>query len=81
VFTETWLTELTPALDGFRIIRANRTTESGKRKGGGLAVFVNVRWCNSVQEQTCTSDIEPLAESAEGILARYCDSCVCPSLS
>jgi len=69
VFTETWLTEFTPcthaALDGFRIIRADGTTESGKRKGGGLAVFVNDRWCNSghitVKVQTCTADIELLA--------------------
>jgi len=48
VFTETWLTELTPdthaALDRFCIIGAYRTMESGKRKGGGLAVFVNDRW-------------------------------------
>ena len=36
VLTETWLTELTPDTD-----------ESGKRKGGGLAVSVNDRWCNS----------------------------------
>ncbi|KAI4881116.1 hypothetical protein NFI96_026359, partial [Prochilodus magdalenae] len=51
VFTETWLTTLTPdtlvSLDGFHLIRADRMVESGKRKGGGLAVFVNDRWCNS----------------------------------
>ena len=50
VFTETWLTELTPdtnaTLDGFHLLRADRTRESGKRKGGGLAMFVNDRWCN-----------------------------------
>ena len=50
VLTETWLTELTPDtdanLDGFQLWRANRTAESVKRKGGGLAVFVNDKWCN-----------------------------------
>ncbi|XP_029922299.1 NLR family CARD domain-containing protein 3-like [Myripristis murdjan] len=68
MFTETWLTELTPDtaadLDGFKLVRADRTRESGKRKGGGLAVFVNDRWCNSghitIKEQLCCRDIELL---------------------
>ena len=50
MFTETWLTKLTPdtnaILDGFHLLQADRTRESGKGKGGGLAVFVNDRWCN-----------------------------------
>lgn len=50
VFTETWLTELTPdinnTLDGFQMRRADRTRERGKSKGLGLIVFVNNRWCN-----------------------------------
>ena len=41
--------------------------ESGKRKGGGLAVFVNDSWCNSghitVKEQVCSKDIKLLAVS------------------
>ncbi|KAI3367053.1 hypothetical protein L3Q82_009685 [Scortum barcoo] len=45
LFTETWLTALTPdtaaELDGFKLLRADRNRESGKRKGGGMAVFVN----------------------------------------
>ena len=45
VLTETWLTELTPDadanLDGFQLQQADRTTESEKRKEGGLVVFVN----------------------------------------
>lgn len=69
LFTESWLTALTPdavvELDGFQIIRADRTLESGKRKGGGLAVFVNDRWCNpghiTIKEQLCSKDIELLA--------------------
>ena len=71
VLTETWLTELTPDTDanlnGFQLLRADRTAESGKRKGGGLAVFVNDRWCNSghitVKEQVCSKDIKLLALS------------------
>ena len=34
-------------LDSFQLIWADRTSESGKRKGGGLVVFVNYRWWNS----------------------------------
>ena len=71
VLTETWLPELTPDtdvnLDRFQLQRAGRTAESGKRKGGGLAVFVNDSWCNSghitVKEQVCSKDIELLAVS------------------
>ena len=51
VLTETWLTVLTldtdANLDGFQMRWVDRMAESGKRKGGGLAVFVNDRWCNS----------------------------------
>ncbi|KAI3375834.1 hypothetical protein L3Q82_004108 [Scortum barcoo] len=71
LFTETWLTALTPdtaaELDGFTLLRADRSKESGKRKGGGLAVFVNDRWCKpghiTVKEQHCCKDIELLAIS------------------
>ncbi|XP_017537692.1 uncharacterized protein LOC108410896 [Pygocentrus nattereri] len=42
LFSESWLTALTPdtvvTLDGFQLIRADRTTESGKRKGGKKAI-------------------------------------------
>ena len=69
--TETWLTELTldtdKNLDGFQLRRADRMPEKGKRKGGGLAVFANDRWCNSghitVKEQVCSKDIKLLAVS------------------
>ncbi|TWW55977.1 hypothetical protein D4764_09G0010270 [Takifugu flavidus] len=71
LFTETWLTALTPdmaaQLEGFTLLRADRSRESGKRKGGGLAVFVNDRWCNpghiTIKEQHCCKDIELLAVS------------------
>ena len=52
-------------LDSFQLIWADRTSESGKRKGGGLVVFVNYRWWNSghitIKEQICCKDIELLA--------------------
>uniref|UniRef100_A0A3P9CG55 Phospholipase A2-like central domain-containing protein n=1 Tax=Maylandia zebra TaxID=106582 RepID=A0A3P9CG55_9CICH len=71
MLTESWLTSLTPdtsvTLPGFQLLRADRTRDSGKRKGGGLAVFVNDRWCNpghiTVKEQLCSRDIELLAVS------------------
>ena len=71
IFTETWLTEQIPdstvAVEGFSLIRADRTEESGKKKGGGLAVFVSDRWCKpehvTVKERICNRDIELLAVS------------------
>ncbi|MBN3311637.1 MROH1 protein, partial [Atractosteus spatula] len=68
-FTETWLQELIPdsnvTIGGFQTVRADRNTESGKRKGGGLAVLVNNRWCNPghthVKERVCNPDIELVA--------------------
>ena len=66
-FTESWLNEHTTdtlvALDGFHLVRADRKVkESGKKKGGGLEMFVNDKWCNAghvyVKEQRCTTDIE-----------------------
>ncbi|KAL6473956.1 hypothetical protein MHYP_G00175170 [Metynnis hypsauchen] len=69
-FSETWLHQDIPddnvSIDGFQTIRADRgCTESGKRKGGGLAVLVNNRWCNpghiTIKERACCPDIELLA--------------------
>ena len=69
-FTETWLHEQIPdsnvTVPGFQTVRADRdTTATGKKKGGGLAVLVNNRWCNpghvSVKERVCNADIELVA--------------------
>ena len=69
-FTETWLhrdiTDHIVSVDGFHTIRADRDCiESGKRKGGGVAVFVNSSWCNpghiTIKEQLCSPDAELLA--------------------
>ena len=50
----------------FQTVRADRdTTATGKKKGGGLAVLVNNRWCNpghvSLKECVCRPDIELVA--------------------
>ncbi|KAI3374668.1 hypothetical protein L3Q82_021241 [Scortum barcoo] len=47
--------------------RRTEARRADKRKGGGLAVFVNDRWCNpghiTIKEQHCCKDIELLAVS------------------
>ncbi|XP_051807534.1 uncharacterized protein LOC127534985 [Acanthochromis polyacanthus] len=66
-FTETWLnqnnSDSTVDLPGFTLIRSDRDAKaSGKTKGGGLALFVNQRWCNSshitVKEKLGCPDVE-----------------------
>ena len=55
-------TRLFSGLDGFTVVQANRDKQSDKSKGGGLAVFVNSRWCNpgyiTVKERIRFPDIE-----------------------
>ncbi|KAI4889039.1 hypothetical protein NFI96_012907, partial [Prochilodus magdalenae] len=55
-------------LPGFSRVRADRDpTLSEKCKGGGLALFINTRWCNpghvNVKEVFCCQDIELLVVS------------------
>ncbi|TWW53288.1 hypothetical protein D4764_0092150 [Takifugu flavidus] len=66
-FTETWLHGLIPdsnvTIAGFTTVRADRdTTAAGKKKGGGLAVFLSNRWCSPehihVKERVCSPDVE-----------------------
>ena len=68
--TETWLHEQIPdsniTIPGFQTVRADRdTTATGKKKGGGLAVLVNNRWCHpghvTVKQHVCSPDIELVA--------------------
>ena len=70
IFTERWLHTDVPdhnvSNEGFHTVRADRDcTTSGKRKGGGLAVYVNNRWCNpghiTAKDRICSPDIELLA--------------------
>ncbi|TWW66964.1 hypothetical protein D4764_02G0000050 [Takifugu flavidus] len=69
-FTETWLHGLIPdsnvTITGFTTVRADRdTTAAGKKKGGGLAVFVSNRWCSPehihVKERVCSPHVELVA--------------------
>lgn len=71
-FFESWLTasisDANVNLPGFTTFRADRDTKaSGKRKGGGLVLFTNNRWCNpghvTVKTIICSKDIELLAVS------------------
>jgi len=53
-FTETWLHDNVPdtivSLAGFQLVWADRSfNESGKKKVGGVAIYVNNRWCNPGQ--------------------------------
>lgn len=65
-FTETWLdptvpdSAATPA--GFSIYRQDRTTESGKRRGGWVCIMVNSRWGTDVAvlAKHCSPDLELL---------------------
>lgn len=71
-FCETWLkTSILDAnveLPSFSTVRVDRDTKiCGKRKGGGLALYVNIRRCNpghvDIKISTCCRDIELLAIS------------------
>lgn len=69
--TETWLKEQDPQSDleiegfgePFRLDRNSSVT--GKSLGGGLCLYVNKKWCNTVivRETLCTPDIELLSVS------------------
>ena len=70
IFSESWLHMDVPdhnvSTKDFHTVRTDRDcTTSGKRKGGGLAVYVNNRWCNpghiTVKDRICSPDIELLA--------------------
>lgn len=52
-------------ISGFQLVRADRDfTWSYKRKGGGLVIFLNKRWCNPghipIKENVCCPDIDLL---------------------
>ena len=64
--TETRLNEnvadLHVNIEGFSIFRADRTSDSGKLKGGGLCVFVNEQWClpnnMTIKHKSCSQKAE-----------------------
>lgn len=67
--TESWLHESISDseinLDNFLTVRADRTRQSGKERGGGLCVFLNKRWCTNIKIHSiiCTPDVEILTLS------------------
>lgn len=70
-FTESWLHTDIPdsvvSLIGFTLLRVDRwMAESGKKKGGGVAVYVN-SWCNpghiTMKEQMCNRNGQALGSS------------------
>ena len=46
--TETWYTPNSTGvtIDGFHVVRGDRTGDSGKEGGGGLCLYVNQRYCH-----------------------------------
>jgi len=54
------------SLASFQLVQADRSSnESRKKKGGGVAIYMNNRWCNPghimVKERMCSPDIGLLA--------------------
>ena len=56
------------SVDGFKLLRGDRTlTESGKKSGGGICVYINEKYCHpnnsSVKKHMCTPNVEILTVS------------------
>ena len=72
-FSETWLTPTSNDshvnIDGFTIVRSDRTTKSGKQTGGGVCANINDKWAHNntihTKKTLCTPDIELFATSLE----------------
>ncbi|XP_076745749.1 uncharacterized protein LOC112435595 [Maylandia zebra] len=66
-FTETWLSPTVPdqavtPSDSFFVLRADRTAESNKTKGGGVCFMVNRKWCDARSISTLSSGCSPHLE-------------------
>ena len=67
-FTETWLrtchTDDLVNIDGFKLLRGDRTEDSGKKCGGGVCMYINEQWCHpnnaSIKRYSCSENIEIL---------------------
>ncbi|RUS85631.1 hypothetical protein EGW08_006643 [Elysia chlorotica] len=67
-FTETWFEPCTPdqsvKIDGFTLLRGDRTSQSGKVRGGGVCLYINERWAHpnniTIKNKQCTPDLELL---------------------
>lgn len=69
VFTETWLhshiADSLVEVERLSLFQADRTSASGKNRGGGIGVHVNDKWCQQVTERetVCSLDTELLCLS------------------
>nr|XP_049595883.1 uncharacterized protein LOC125980593 [Syngnathus scovelli] len=67
IITETWLRPDIPdasmQLASRSLLRADRTLDSGKRRGGGLCMYVHENWCNNatIVGSHCCPDLEYMA--------------------
>ena len=67
--TETWLNPTIPDsvmdVNGFQLVRCDRTDESGKSRGGGVAWYINESWCSNItiKDSICSNNIELLSIS------------------
>ena len=67
--TESWGTEKIAddflEIEGFTMIRHDRRAESGKKKGGGLIIYVRKDWGTniSVKHSVCNTDLEAISLS------------------
>jgi len=52
-------------IDGFSLVRSDRTEDSLKESGGGICMYINNRWCKniSVKARYCDRNIELLVVS------------------
>lgn len=68
-FTETWFQEDFPdqltQVQGFTNVRLDRDGSSGKRRGGGVCVYIKDSWCTNyaVKDKVCSPDLELLCLS------------------
>lgn len=51
--TEIWLQQdkdpvSAYVLDSFTLVHVDRTLDSGKTAGGGVCVYVNIKWCTDI---------------------------------
>ena len=70
-YTETWLTDAVRDshvnIDGFSLFSGDRTKDSCKKIGGGLCLFVNLKWCHqnnmAQKHKVCMPNVEMLTVS------------------
>lgn len=70
-FIETWLSEIHQdthvSINGFKLLRGDRTVELRKKSGGGVCVYINERWCHPnnavIKRYSCSENLEILTVS------------------